>query len=314
MPWARLLLQADRLRLVDQSKALGALAGDVPILADAPDRCEAARDDLLALRERVVMAADGDADALRAIDDLVDALERSAVACGTLVGRLDRLAGSAQAMATGMDFGFLFDPVRRLLSIGYRATDGTLDAGRYDLLASEARRASFVAIAKGDVPVSHWFRLGRTLTPVERDSILLSWSGSMFEYLMPALVMRTPAGSLLEQTGRLAVRRQITYGGERGAVGVSEAGYNVRDLEMTYQYSNFGVPGLGLRRGLSEVHRPLRDRPRGHGGSAAAVRTWRLAAAGRAARMGSTGAGLHPSRQPARGGDSSAAIWRITGI
>jgi|SRR5712692_636819 len=142
---------------------------------------------------------------------------------------------------------------RKLFAIGYRVTDGSLDAGRYDLLASEARLASFVAIAKGDVPVSHWFRLGRALTPVELDSVLVSWSGPMFEYLMPALVMRAPAGSLLEQTSRLVVGRQIGYGAERGVPwGVSESGYNARDLEMTYQYSNFGVPGLGLRRGLSE--------------------------------------------------------------
>src|SRR5881296_3670027 len=152
-----------------------------------------------------------------------------------------------------MDFDFLFDPMRKLFAIGYRVTDGSLDPGRYDLLASEARLASFVAIAKGDVPVSHWFRLGRSLTPVELDSVLVSWSGSMFEYLMPALVMPAPAGSLLEQTCRLAVARQITYGAERRVPwGVSESGYNARDLEMTYQYSNFGVPGLGLRRGLSE--------------------------------------------------------------
>src|SRR5258706_4264723 len=152
-----------------------------------------------------------------------------------------------------MAFGSLFDPMGKLLAIGYRVTDATLDSGRYDLLASEARLASFVAIAKGDVPVTHWFRLGRALTPVELDSVLVSWSGSMFEYLMPALVMRMPAGSLLEQTSRLVVGRQITYGAERGVPwGVSESGYNARDLEMTYQYSNFGVPGLGLRRGLSE--------------------------------------------------------------
>jgi cyclic beta-1,2-glucan synthetase len=171
----------------------------------------------------------------------------------SLIGRLAALAGSAQAMVAAMDFAFLFDPVRQLFAIGYRVEDASLDPGRYDLLASEARLTSFVAIAKGDVPVSHWFRLGRALTPVEQDSALVSWSGSMFEYLMPGLVMRAPAGSLLEQSGRLIVRRQITYGAERGVPwGVSESGYNARDLEQTYQYSNFGVPGLGLRRGLSE--------------------------------------------------------------
>ncbi len=152
-----------------------------------------------------------------------------------------------------MEFGFLLDPARQLLSIGYQVADGSLDPSCYDLLASEARLASFVAIAKGDVPARHWFRLGRALTPVDRGSALISWSGSMFEYLMPSLVMRAPAGSLLEQTSRLVVRRQIKYGAELGVPwGVSESAYNVRDLELTYQYSNFGVPGLGLKRGLSE--------------------------------------------------------------
>jgi cyclic beta-1,2-glucan synthetase len=152
-----------------------------------------------------------------------------------------------------MEFGFLLDPDRRLLSIGYRAADGTLDPSCYDLLASEARLASFVAIAKGDVPARHWFRLGRPVTPVGYGAALVSWSGSMFEYLMPSLVMRAPCGSLLEQTSRLIVRRQMSYAADLGLPwGVSESAYNARDLELTYQYSNFGVPGLGLKRGLSE--------------------------------------------------------------
>ncbi len=152
-----------------------------------------------------------------------------------------------------MEFDFLLDPQRRLLSIGYRAADGTLDPSCYDLLASEARLASFVAIAKGDVATRHWFRLGRPVTPVGHGAALISWSGSMFEYLMPSLVMRAPAGSLLEQTSRLIVRRQMSYGATLGLPwGISESAYNARDLELTYQYSNFGVPGLGLKRGLSE--------------------------------------------------------------
>jgi cyclic beta-1,2-glucan synthetase len=172
---------------------------------------------------------------------------------GLVIQRLQSIVRSAETLLRAMEFGFLFDPVRKLFSIGYRVTDGSLDSGYYDLFASEARLTSFVTIAKGDVPVSHWFRLGRALTPVEQDSVLVSWSGSMFEYLMPALVMRAPAGSLLDQTYHLVVRRQISYGAERRVPwGVSESGYNVRNLEMTYQYSNFGVPGLGLRRGLSD--------------------------------------------------------------
>ena len=152
-----------------------------------------------------------------------------------------------------MDFTFLYDAPRDLFAIGYRPVEGTLDTGHYDLLASEARLASFVAIARGDVPVEHWFHLGRPLTPVGRGSALLSWSGSMFEYLMPDLVLDAPSGSLLEHTNRLIVRRQIRYGEERGVPwGISEAAYNARDMNFTYQYSNFGVSGLGLKRGLSE--------------------------------------------------------------
>ncbi len=167
--------------------------------------------------------------------------------------RLAALEKTSLAMADAMEFDFLLDADRKLLAIGYEVAEGNLDPNCYDLLASEARLASFIAIAKGDVASRHWFRLGRAVTPIEHGAALISWSGSMFEYLMPALVMRAPAGSLLEQTSRLVVRRQITYGSALGVPwGISESAYNVRDLEHTYQYSNFGVPGLGLKRGLSE--------------------------------------------------------------
>jgi cyclic beta-1,2-glucan synthetase len=172
---------------------------------------------------------------------------------GFIVEHLEGLAQTALQFADAMEFGFLLDGQRKLLSIGYRATDGTLDPSCYDLLASEARLASFVAIAKGDVPARHWFRLGRTVTPIGAGAALVSWSGSMFEYLMPDLVLRAPGGSILAQTSRLVVKRQIEYGEELDMPwGVSESAYNARDLELTYQYSNFGVPGLGLKRGLSE--------------------------------------------------------------
>ncbi len=170
-----------------------------------------------------------------------------------LAARLAALAREADRLVTGMDFTFLYDAPRDLFAIGFRPVEGTLDSGHYDLLGSEARLASFVAIARGDVPVEHWFHLGRPLTPVGRGSALLSWSGSMFEYLMPDLVLDAPSGSLLENTNRLIVRRQIGYGEERGVPwGISEAAYNARDVNFTYQYSNFGVSGLGLKRGLSE--------------------------------------------------------------
>ncbi len=167
--------------------------------------------------------------------------------------RLSTLESAARSMALAMDFSFLFDRSRQLLSIGFLVPEGTLDSNCYDLLGSEARLASFFAIAKGDVAAKHWFRLGRAATPVAHGAALISWSGSMFEYLMPSLVMRAPEGSLLEQTNRLIVRRQIDYAAKLGRPwGISESAYNARDLELSYQYSNFGVPGLGLKRGLGE--------------------------------------------------------------
>jgi cyclic beta-1,2-glucan synthetase len=183
---------------------------------------------------------------------LLDA-ERTPAAGEALNRRLEALESNARSMAGEMEFGFLLDPERKLLSIGYLVPEGRLDSSCYDLLASEARLASFMAISKGDIPTRHWFRLGRSVTPVGRGAALVSWSGSMFEYLMPSLVMRAPAGSLIEQTNRLVVGRQMAYGIEQGLPwGVSESAYNARDLELTYQYSNFGLPGLGLKRGLGE--------------------------------------------------------------
>jgi cyclic beta-1,2-glucan synthetase len=188
---------------------------------------------------------------LRAVEGHLRDFSLEGDASRTLQRRIAALADNARDMADAMEFGFLVNREFKLLSIGYRVSEDQLDPGCYDLLASEARLASFVAIAKGDLPSSHWFRLGRAVTPIGRGAALISWSGSMFEYLMPSLVMRAPSGSLLERTNRLVVRRQIGYGAELSVPwGISESAYNVRDLEFTYQYSNFGIPGLGLKRGL----------------------------------------------------------------
>ncbi|MES2541569.1 MAG: glucoamylase family protein, partial [Pseudomonadota bacterium] len=166
---------------------------------------------------------------------------------------LQEVEALCRILALEMDFNFLLEPDKKLLSIGFSVSSNRLDTNCYDLLASEARLASLFAIAKGDVETRHWFRLGRPATPIGSGSALISWSGSMFEYLMPSLVMRAPTGSVLEQTTRLIVSRQQGYAAALGIPwGISESSYNARDLEMTYQYSNFGVPGLGLKRGLSE--------------------------------------------------------------
>ncbi len=165
---------------------------------------------------------------------------------------LTRLADQCHDFAD-MEFSFLLEESRDLFSIGYNLDHQRLDNSFYDLLASEARLGSFVAIAQGQVGEDHWFALGRLLTATGGAPVLLSWSGSMFEYLMPLLVMPTYDKTLLEQTYKAAVRRQITYGKQHGVPwGISESGYNTIDLHMNYQYRAFGVPGLGLKRGLSE--------------------------------------------------------------
>ena len=226
----------------------------------------------------------------RSIDSHLRDVAQTAEHAQLLNLRLLALETAARSMAEAMEFGFLLDPHRKLLSIGYLVAEGRLDESCYDLLASEARLASFVAIAKGDVPSRHWFRLGRAVTPIEHGAALISWSGSMFEYLMPSLVMRAPAGSLLEETSRLIVRRQMEYGAERELPwGISESAYNARDLEFTYQYSNFGVPGLGLKRGLGEnaVIAPYATALAAMVDPAAATRNFtRLAAAGARGRYG----------------------------
>ena len=167
--------------------------------------------------------------------------------------RLRAIAERAHAYAVEMDFRFLYDEKRKLFTIGYHIGSNAVDNSYYDLLASESRLASFMAIAKDDVSVDHWFRLGRSLTATAGTRTLLSWSGSMFEYLMPALVMQTFPFTLLDQTHKGSVRRQIAYGAERGVPwGVSESAYAVRDRLHTYQYRGFGVPDLALKRGLSK--------------------------------------------------------------
>ncbi len=227
---------------------LADLAAQAEIMADIASALASERGDSTGAEMLFWMTA-----AHRSIESHRRDIGQSPQAAAALAVRLASLEATARTMALEMDYRFLLDPLRKLLSIGYRVTEGTLDPSCYDLLASEARLASFIAIAKGDVPARHWFHLGRAVTPIASGAALISWSGSMFEYLMPSLVMRAPAGSLLGQTNRLIVRRQIAYGRSLGLPwGVSESAYNIRDLELTYQYSNFGVPGLGLKRGLGE--------------------------------------------------------------
>ncbi|HSP25431.1 MAG TPA: glucoamylase family protein, partial [Saliniramus sp.] len=228
------------------SEVIDALPGPETPLDEIAARIERAR---LALSERTPT----DAESRRWIAEVLAALEKGAAACADLRDSLDQCAVRAEARAFGMDFRPLYDTETRTFFIGYNLGSDQLDQHHYDLLASEARLASYFAIAKRDVPVEHWFHLGRPITLAADALTTLSWNGSMFEYLMPALLLPSEPGRLLGQSERAAVSVQRSYGDQLGLPwGVSESGYAARDASHRYQYQAFGVPGLGLKRGLSE--------------------------------------------------------------
>ncbi|MCK9387210.1 MAG: cyclic beta 1-2 glucan synthetase [Sulfuritalea sp.] len=191
-------------------------------------------------------------DSIDGIPTLRQLADAGSIAARDRVAAIERMALQAFELAR-MEYDFLFDTQRHLLTIGYNVDERRADTSYYDLLASEARLACFVAIAQGQLPQESWFALGRLLTSAGGEPVLLSWSGSMFEYLMPLLVMPSYDNTLLDQTCKAAVARQIEYGRQRGVPwGISESGYNTVDVHLNYQYRAFGVPGLGLKRGLAD--------------------------------------------------------------
>ncbi|MUT64825.1 glucoamylase family protein [Paenibacillus sp. NEAU-GSW1] len=179
--------------------------------------------------------------------------ELGAVDWTALNARGQRLASRIDKLIHATDFRPLLDGKTNLLSLGYHVTSNKRDDVLYDLLASEARQASFVAIALGQVSVAHWNALGRTLTKTSNRPLLLSWSGTMFEYLMPWLLMKTYRNTIWDSTYRAVVDRQIDYARQHNVpFGISESGYYAFDHQMNYQYRAFGVPGLGFKRGLEQ--------------------------------------------------------------
>jgi cellobiose phosphorylase len=226
--WANAFVQQSRAQLDELDFLMADPAGTIPTLADLLDVSTAS----------------------------FDTLPRAASSCYTSV--LERIAFIDDLIARcreleQMDFEFLYDTARDLLTIGYDVGERRRDPSCYDLLASEARLTSFILIAQGQVQQKHWFSLGRLLTSHGSNVSLISWSGSMFEYLMPQLIMPSFDNTLLEKTCKSAVMRQIEYGRQRGVPwGISESGYNVTDMYQVYQYRAFGVPGLGFKRGLGD--------------------------------------------------------------
>jgi len=185
-----------------------------------------------------------------------EVLDRFAVAqrhASAFRQRHEDLLSSIRNLAGGMNLKFLYHPERKLFSIGYNVSSGEMDKSYYDLLASEARFGGFVAIARGDIPMEHWFTMGRPHTLVGRHRVLLSWTGTMFEYLMPQIFLRSYRYSLLDKAIHNAVDTQIEYGRKNGIPwGISESAFGDLDFNKTYQYKAFGVPKLGLKRVLED--------------------------------------------------------------
>jgi cyclic beta-1,2-glucan synthetase len=220
-----------------------------PSLAGLADACAATEARLEALRHALRAAGESGDGALAWTDGLSARVARAAAAGRETAAELASIAERAERLVGEMDFSFLYDPGRKLFHIGYNVTAGQLDGSYYDLLASEARLASLIAVAKGEVPARHWLHLGRPLAKADGSAVLLSWGGSMFEYLLPGLLTRTPRGSLLHLAGRAAVEEQRRFARRhRVPWGVSESSYAETDSHGTYQYRAFGVPGLALRR------------------------------------------------------------------
>jgi cyclic beta-1,2-glucan synthetase len=244
LPWLALRDEAASLSLELPTRLrLGEIPGVSRRLRIALSASESER------HERGVAAPKLDAAARR----LDEAFRRADEHATALVAELLALTERADEEVRGMDFKLLYDGERKLFHVGYNASLDQVDAHHYDLLASEARLASYVAIVKRDVPESHWYALGRPMTRVAGGPALLSWGGTMFEYLMPSLLMRSQDGTLLARSVALAVAAQIAHAKRnKHPWGISESAYARVDADQTYQYRSFGVPALGLKRGLEE--------------------------------------------------------------
>jgi cyclic beta-1,2-glucan glucanotransferase len=221
-----------------------------PSLEDIPATCSHAIEVLREMEGRLPNDEEKSIDWCHSFSNELASAREAAL---SLLKGFQTLDGEAEKIFRAMDFRFLFDPQRQVFHIGYNADTGRLDSNHYDLLASEARISSLVAIGKGSVPQSHWLYLARPLTRVGNTRALLSWSGTMFEYLMPSLFLRSYHNTLLSQTCQAVVQRQIEYGKEKGVPwGISESSFYYLDVNQAYQYRAFGVPGLGYKRGLAD--------------------------------------------------------------
>ena len=229
----------------------------IPVrLRQIPDVCQKAKTELAHLRQQL-SETEGAQDEIKSAqqwcDSLIDELGIAGATATDMLNQYHSLSQWIERTIQGMPFDFLYDRQRHVFHIGYQVDAEKTDPNYYDLLASEARIASLIAIARGDVPQRHWLHLGRPLTELNGKRFLLSWSATMFEYLMPLMLMRQYQQTLLDQSMHSAVDRQIAYARQQDAPwGISESGYYRFDAQLNYQYRAFGVPGLGFKRGLED--------------------------------------------------------------
>lgn len=262
LPWLSVLLQAQPKTLhQDTSSYYQAISSFNQVLkptlslAEVPFACESAQALIATLRDAKpsLWLEEPANDFTLWLNKLEIAVSESKKNAQTLQVELNTIATLASEEVSAMDFCLLYDQDAALFHIGWNATMGIMDTHHYDLLASEARLGSIVAIGKGDVSIKHWFTLGRSVTKVAGRSVLLSWGGTMFEYLMPRILLRSHAGTLLAQSEQVSVDEQIKLAEKRNTPwGISESGYAAVDFQHNYQYRAFGVPSLGYKRGLDE--------------------------------------------------------------
>ena len=262
VPWANMLeappalmTGAEHPDIASHWASLKKLHAPVPSLSANLAWCTHTLAEIRRLRSRVRAAALGEegASAIRWLERFSRRVSASWVASENLHTRLIGLAQRVNVLSAEMKFGFLYDDVRKLFSIGFNVDELRRDNSYYDLLASESRLGSYLAVARGEVPQAHWFRLGRPITGQGRNMALISWTGTMFEYLMPNLVMPSYTGSLLEQTCEAMTLYQERYGKQHAVPwGISESAYNALDQSGNYRYRAFGLAELGLKRGLSD--------------------------------------------------------------
>ena len=263
MPW--LLVPDERPAFLDAtdlpaalgeaSRRLDAFVDANPSLERHSQLCGQVQEVVEALEEALRLLPDSSeiVDARAWCQTLCERLQAACTLSEDLVQGLTEIDRQADEHFEAMDFRFLFDAHRQVFHIGYNVTAGRHDDNFYDLLASEARIASLVALAKNQVPRTHWLHLARPLTQLDGTRALLSWSATMFEYMMPRLFMRSYPGTLLYESEAAAVAPPDRVRRRRGVPwGISESGYYAFDASFNYQYRAFGVPGLGFKRNLAE--------------------------------------------------------------